>query len=118
MPAQTGSSYASFILGVILIIANYPLGWVGLVWLSHFASKTGKKIYYFYAAFVYAVSWALLFAGIYLCGKEYAAALFREYHTYIIAGTVIFITAIVALNLFFYKKGLKNQSKHSIDKKA
>jgi len=115
MPTQ--SLHPGFIIGVIIIVINYPLGWIGLASFFHLAHRTGIKKYYLYAALVYAASWAMLFIGIYLCGKDYADGLYNKYHTYFIVAIAAFLAAIIIANLFFYKKRLKNQSKKLIDKK-
>jgi hypothetical protein len=44
-----------------------------MLWLGYYGKKTGKKIYYFLSAAVYVLSWVMMAAGFYLCGKEYAA---------------------------------------------
>ena len=111
------SFHPGYIIGIIILIISYPLGWIGLASFFHLAHRTGKKKYYFYAALVYAASWVMLFIGIYLCGKDYADELYNRYHTYFVVAVAAFIAAVIIANLFFHKKRLKNQSKRLIDKK-
>ncbi len=59
------------IIGILLLLINVPVGWLGLTYFICYAKQTGKKIYYWIAFLIYAFSWVLLGLGVYLCGKQY-----------------------------------------------
>ncbi|MCL2485530.1 MAG: hypothetical protein FWF00_02420 [Endomicrobia bacterium] len=106
------------IIGIILIIVNFPLGWIGLVWFIHLAKAKCKKRYYIIGAGIYLLSWVALFLGMWLCGEHYARELFAKYRILIIEGTVIAIIAIAFTARRLIKKASKINKKCLIDKKA
>lgn len=101
----------SLLIGAILILINFPLGWIGLVWFAHLAKTTGKKVFYYLGGAFYLVSWVVMLTGIFFCGKEYAAEVFRRYHTPIIAVTILTIISIIIFSRYFAKKDSKINKK-------
>jgi hypothetical protein len=90
------------IVGIILLAVNIPLGWFGLLWLSYYAKKTGKKIYYVLSIVVYVISWLMLVAGFYLCGKDYGSFIIKKY-----IYPVVIIFVIVFVLIFLMKRNKK-----------
>lgn len=66
------------IIGIILLLINVPVGWLGLTYFICYAAKTGKKLYYCVAFLIYAASWVLLGLGVYLCGEKYSALILNS----------------------------------------
>lgn len=86
------------IVGIILLILNVPFGWFGAGICAYYGKKYNKKFYYFLSVFIYALSWAMLFTGIYLCGKDYAKTIFDKYvSVYIYPITIICVLIVVAV---------------------
>ncbi|MEA5000455.1 MAG: hypothetical protein VB017_01055 [Endomicrobiaceae bacterium] len=96
------------IAGIVLLIINIPFGWFGMLWLGYYGKKTGKKIYYFLSAAVYVLSWVMMAAGFYLCGKEYAGVI-MQYIKHYIYPAVILITAVFAIILIMRKRNKNNK---------
>jgi hypothetical protein len=101
----------SLFIGAFMVIINFPLGWIGLAYFVRLAKRTENKAFYFSGVGLYVFSWILFFAGIYICGKDYASELFSRYHMPIIAFTVLTITIILARSFFFSKKPSKINAK-------
>ncbi len=59
-----------FIVGMILLIINSPLGLGGLACGAFLAKKTCNKFYLKIGSGIYIVSWLMLPAGIWLAGKQ------------------------------------------------
>ncbi len=59
-----------FIIGVILLFTNQPLGWGGMILFNSLALKYHKPFYSYIGFSIYALSWGILFLGVYLAGKE------------------------------------------------
>ena len=59
-----------FIIGVVLLFTNQPLGWGGMLIFNSLAVKYHKAIYSYIGFGIYAISWAILFLGVYLAGSE------------------------------------------------
>lgn len=59
-----------FIVGVILLATNQPLGWGAMLLSGAIALKTGKTFFYFIGIGAYALSWVMLGVGLFLAGKE------------------------------------------------
>lgn len=97
--------------GIILLLINVPVGWLGLTYFICYAKQTGKKIYYWIAFLVYAFSWVLLSLGVYLCGKQYSKIVLNDpIIKYIFPIILVFIIVYIIRN---FKKNLsKNQSKN------
>ena len=98
------------LFGIILLLINVPVGWIGLTYFICYAKKTGKKIYYWVAFLIYAFSWVLLSLGVYLCGKQYSKVVLNDpiikyVFPLILIGIIIYI-------IYNFKKTLsKKQSK-------
>ena len=60
----------SFIIGIVLLAANIPVGLAGLGFGAYMAKKTGKKTYYPIGTAIYALSWLMLVAGVWLVGSR------------------------------------------------
>jgi uncharacterized membrane protein AbrB (regulator of aidB expression) len=102
---------ANLLIGSFLVIINFPVGWVGFAWFMHLAKKTSNMFFCYLGACFYALSWGLLFCGIFLCGKDYAKAVFYKYHTPIFIVTILTVASIIAFNLYFAKKRSKINEK-------
>ena len=102
---------ASVLIGLFLIIINFPLGWIGLAFFIHLAKVRRKKSYYFIGAGLYLLSWVALFAGAFLCGEYYDREMFVKYRKYMIEGTVIIIIAVAFISRNFIKKASKINEK-------
>ncbi len=101
---------AEVIIGIILIAINIPVGWLGAALFGYYGQKTGKKIFYLLSVAVYALSWAILALGVYLCGKDYAKYIMDNYVVKYIVPTVIFVLVAAAVLLIVYgKKIFKNK---------
>jgi hypothetical protein len=99
------------IIGIILLLINVPVGWLGLTYFICYGKKTGKKIYYWVAFFVYAVSWGLLGLGVYLCGEKYSKIVLNDpIIKYVFP--VILIGIIIYIVYNFKKKLAKPVSKN------
>jgi len=71
-----------FITGVVLIILNFVLGKITTFTMILYYNN--KSIFWL-SIIGYVVSWLMLFAGLYLCGREgynYAKELYKEYISY------------------------------------
>ena len=109
---------AEVIIGIILIIINFPLGWIGLIWFIHLAKVKCKRSYYFLGIGMYILSWAALLVGTYLTGEYYARAMFAKYRVFIIEGTAIIVIALIFLSQKLIKKASKINEKCLIDKET
>ena len=97
------------LLGITLLVLNVPFGWFGAAICAYYGKKYNKKFYYFLSVFVYALSWLMLAAGIYLCGKDYAKTIFENYISkYIYPVT---IACLVILGIIFVIRKIKNRVK-------
>ncbi|MDR2709602.1 MAG: hypothetical protein LBC07_06485 [Elusimicrobiota bacterium] len=90
--------------GAFLIAINMPLGWVGLGYFLKKASRTKRKICYFFGILIYIFSWVVLAFGVFLCGKELALRIIAHYRWYI-----IFVTILVLAIVFIIKRILKKK---------
>ncbi|HPZ07515.1 MAG TPA: hypothetical protein PL110_05340 [Candidatus Eremiobacteraeota bacterium] len=59
-----------FRLGLLLLIANFPIGYGGLAISTGIGAKTGENFWYLLAGGFYALSWIMMGAGILLAGPE------------------------------------------------
>lgn len=96
--------------GIVLLVINIPLGWFGMVWLGYYGKKTGKKIYYFLSAAVYALSWIMMAGGFYLCGKDYANYILCNVKRYVYPLVILLIIAF-AVMIAVQKIKKKNKEK-------
>ncbi|MCL2335713.1 MAG: hypothetical protein FWC57_06585 [Endomicrobia bacterium] len=101
----------TLLFGIILILINFPVGWIGLVWFAHLAKRSGRKIFYFVGLAIYVVSWILMLAGVLFCGKAYADAVFHKYYVIIIAITLASIVSLIFMQRYFAKKNSKINKK-------
>ena len=100
------------IIGILLLLINVPVGWLGLTYFICYAKQTGKKMYYWVAFLIYAFSWALLGLGVYLCGKQYTRIVLDDpIIKYVFP--VILIGIIIYIIHNFRKNLNKNNSKPS-----
>ena len=91
------------IIGIILILINVPFGWGGALICGYYGQKTGKKFFYVLSVLVYALSWAMLSVGVFLCGKPYAKYIIDNYVAKFIAPAVFFIV-IAAIAVIFVSR--------------
>lgn len=59
-----------FIIGIALILANYPLGWLGLAGFHMLAIKLQKPVLHLVGLGLYGLSWAMYGLGLLLAGPE------------------------------------------------
>ncbi|MBD3288423.1 hypothetical protein GF337_06425 [candidate division KSB1 bacterium] len=59
-----------FLAGILLIILNYPVGFIGVVLSGTVAVKTHNSVYYAYGAGLYGISWFMFGLGAFLSGPE------------------------------------------------
>jgi len=59
-----------FLIGMILLIINVPVGLLGLGFGAFMAKRTGKKIYYPVGTGIYIASWVMLGAGVWMTGEQ------------------------------------------------
>ena len=64
-----------FLIGMILLIINVPVGLLGLGFGAFMAKKTGKTVYYPIGTGIYVLSWVMLAAGVWLAGEKGLAVL-------------------------------------------
>ncbi len=92
------------IIGIILIAINVPVGWLGAALFGYYGQKTGKKIFYYLSALVYAASWGILALGVYLCGKDYAGYIIDNYVVKYIVPMVAMVLLVVIVLMIVYRK--------------
>ena len=97
------------IIGIILILINVPFGWGGALVCGYYGQKTGKKIFYGLSVAIYALSWVMLSAGIFLCGKSYAKHIIDNYVVKYIIPIVFFSIIVSVLMIFIYRKKIFNK---------
>jgi hypothetical protein len=90
-------SKPEMLVGIVLLLINVPLGWIGLVWFAGRAKKTGKKFFYFIGLGIYGLSWALMALGIFLCGKDFAYDFIAKYRFQTIIATLLLLIIILLL---------------------
>ena len=87
-----------FISGMVLLLTNNVVGWLGLIGGSYFGKKTGKKIFLAAGTGLYALSWGMLALGVYLAGPqgvELVKKLFKAYKWQAIIAGVIIVSALI-----------------------
>jgi len=99
------------IIGILFLVLNIPFGWFGAALCVYLGKKYNKKFYYFLSVIVYALSWLMLVAGIYLCGKDYAKTIFENYVSKYIYPISISCLVIIAL-IYIINKVRKNKNLH------
>ncbi len=92
------------ITGIILIVLNVPFGWGGAFLCGYLGQKTKKKYFYVLSVFIYILSWGMLAAGIYLCGKQYARYVIDNYVVKYIVPTVVIVLAAAFVCMIVYRK--------------
>lgn len=58
------------LIGIIIIITNYPLTWGAIALCIFLAAKTGNPKFLALSGIIYTISWGEFFLGIYLAGPE------------------------------------------------
>ena len=64
------ASKTAFTIGVILLIINPPIGWIGFAVGGYFAAKYHNPKYLGIATVVYAITWGMAGAGVLLAGPR------------------------------------------------
>ena len=59
-----------FVLGIVLLFINQPIGWGGMLLFNYLAVKYHKPIFSILGFVIYGITWGMLFLGGYLAGKE------------------------------------------------
>jgi len=103
---------AELIIGIILILINVPFGLGGAFICGYYGKKTGKKFFYFLSVVVYAFSWGMLAAGVWLCGRPYAEYIIENYVKKYIVPTVIVSLIFAIIFLFVYRKKIFKNHKN------
>jgi len=98
-----------FIIGIILLVTNQPIGWAGLIACAYIAKKTKKKIFYAAGTLIYVLSWGMVAAGLALCGPEGLKLVWGLYkrHGKSLA-ILIAVMAVIALYAAKLKYGIQN----------
>lgn len=103
-----------FIIGIILLITNIPLGWGGLVFCAYLGRKTKKKFYYWLGTVLYILSWIMLALGGFLAGPEgikLAKNVTNKYRWESVIAAVLII-----IGIFIYGSKKKNKKEIIQDK--
>ena len=64
------ASKTAFVAGVILLIVNPPIGWIGFILGGYLSAKYNSPKYMGIATIVYAITWGMAGAGIILAGPR------------------------------------------------
>ncbi|MCD6594634.1 hypothetical protein J7L68_03055 [bacterium] len=64
------ASKTAFTAGVILLIVNPPLGWVGFMFGGYLSAKYHSPKYMLIATIVYAITWGMAGTGLLLAGPR------------------------------------------------
>lgn len=64
------SNPTAFKIGILLLIVNPPLGWLGIAIGAYIYARTGKTIYITMTTLFYLFTWAMAIAGIILAGPR------------------------------------------------
>ena len=64
------SSRTAFWIGVVLLIVNPPLGWLGFILGGYFSAKYQTPRYMVIATIVYAITWGMAGTGVLLAGPK------------------------------------------------
>ncbi|MDR3112334.1 MAG: hypothetical protein LBU55_04105 [Elusimicrobiota bacterium] len=92
-------------VGVVLLILNVPVGWIGSVYfIGKARDSVKKKFFLFLGASTYIFSWFMLYVGIVLCGKKFASKLIKENKTLIILVTSIILIISIIFEIYRAKK--------------
>ena len=67
---QIRKSKTAFWSGVILLIVNPPLGWVGFMFGGYLSAKYHNPKYMIIATIIYAITWGMAGAGAILAGPK------------------------------------------------
>lgn len=97
------------IIGIILLLINVPIGWLGLTYFVCYAQKTKKRFYYLIAFLVYAFSWIMLGLGVYLCGEKYSKLILNNPIMKYVVPIILIIIAIYIV--YQFKKTLSKSLK-------
>ncbi len=100
-----------FIIGILLMVTNQPVGWGGIVYFTYLGKKTGKKIYYGIGTTLYALSWLMLCTGLLMTGPDgivFARVLTNKYEmqSYILST----LLAVCGITIFLWRKRAKKTS--------
>lgn len=103
-----------FIIGMILLLSNQPLGWGGMLLCMYLAKRTGKKWLYVAGTAVYGLSWGMLALGVYMAGPggmAFTRALVTKYGIYAYGGGTLIVLAV--LIYVWKKKRIKEAARKS-----
>lgn len=96
------------IIGIILLLINVPIGWLGLTYFVCYGQKTKKRFYYLIAFLVYVFSWIMLGIGVYLCGEKYSKLILNNP---IIKYAIPIILIIIIIYIIYNFKKTVSKSK-------
>lgn len=97
-----------FIIGMLLLLTNQPVGWGGVAVCAYAAKRSGKKCYYAYGTVIYILSWGMVGLGVVLAGPEgvvIAKQIIKRYWWQLLTGGAIIIAGVV-----FYVRGKKKKT--------
>ncbi len=90
-----------FIIGMVFLLTNQIVGYIGIIGGSWLGKKTGKKVYYGLGTITYALSWGMAAAGVYLAGPE-GLALFKNLFKRYMWQTICAAAVIISGALIYY----------------
>jgi len=96
-----------FIVGMVLLLTNQIVGWGGAALFTYLGRKTGRKIYFAYGTAIYAFSWAMLAAGVFLVGPEgvkLARQLMKSYGLEALVALAAILAGVIVYVRFKKKK--------------
>ncbi len=68
--AKIRASKTAFWSGVVLLIVNPPLGWVGFMFGGYLSAKYNNPKYMITATIIYAITWGMAGMGLLLAGPK------------------------------------------------
>jgi len=91
-----------FVVGIVLLIFNVPVGLAGLGLGAYMAKRTGKKSFYTVGTAIYMLSWLMLGAGIWLFGSRGIILMksFSAQHPWLKYISPVIFIGIIAYALF------------------
>ncbi len=63
-------SKIAFSIGVILLVINPPMGWLGFIIAAYLTTRFGRTIYFLWAMVLYGITWGMSGIGIILAGPR------------------------------------------------
>jgi len=67
---QIRGSKTAFSIGIILLVINPPMGWLGFIIAAYLTARFGRSIYFLWAMVLYGITWGMSGIGIILAGPR------------------------------------------------